>query len=116
MYTCTCIQQEDNLTVTEIGDVVLLPPHDFPALNEEEIFDLFTTDSKNHMGYCARFVFTRLPRLVKHHRLIAPHDPKWKKKSLGKVLERPLQKKQSRNKYGWTSLFCLGGDDFQSRI
>ena len=42
--------------------------------------------------------------------------PKMEKKSLGKVLERPLQKKQSRNKYGWTSLFCLGGDDFQSRI
>ena len=112
----TCTKQEDNLTVTEIGDVVLLPLHDFLALNEEETFDLFNINSKNHMWSCAWSVFTRVPRLVKDHRLIAPHDPKWKKKSLGKVLERPLQKKQSRNKYGWTSLFCLGGDDFQSRI
>ena len=42
------------------------------------MFDLFTTDSKNHMGYCARFVFTCLPRLVKDHSLIAPHD--WESK------------------------------------
>ena len=69
------IQQEHNLTGTEIGDVVLLPPHDFLALNDEEIFDLFTIGLKNHMGYCAHFIITFLSRLVKYHSLIAPHDP-----------------------------------------
>ena len=64
-----------NLTGTEIGDDVLLPPHDFLALNEEKIFDLFTIDLKKHLGYCARIVCTRLPHLVKDHSLIAPHDP-----------------------------------------
>jgi len=49
MLEFTCTQQEDNVTVTEIGDVVLLPPHDFLALNEEETFDLFNINSKNHM-------------------------------------------------------------------
>jgi len=32
------------MTVTEIGDVVLLPPHDLLAPNEKEIVDLFTFD------------------------------------------------------------------------
>ena len=66
------VQNRTILTGTGIGDVVLFPPHDFLALNEEEICDLFTIDSKKHLGYCARFVCTRL---VKDHRLIAPHDP-----------------------------------------
>ena len=70
--------QEQNRTIltgTGIGDVVVFPPHDFLGRNEEEIFALFTIDLKKHLGYCARFVCTRLPRLVKDHSLIAPHDP-----------------------------------------
>ena len=69
------LQNRTILTGTGIGDVVLLPPHDFLALNEEEIFDLCTIVSKKHLGYCARLVCTRLPCLVKDHSLIAPHDP-----------------------------------------
>ena len=49
IFECTVTEQEDSLTGTAIGEVVLLPPHDFFALNEEEIFDLFPTDSKNHI-------------------------------------------------------------------
>ena len=47
------IAQEANLVGTdlEIGDVILVPPYDFLALNKEKIFDLFTTDSKNHMDH-----------------------------------------------------------------
>ena len=35
IFECTGTEQEDNMTGTETGDVVMLPPHDFLALNEE---------------------------------------------------------------------------------
>ena len=36
IFECTDTDQEDNLTGTAIGDVVMLAPHDFLAPNEEK--------------------------------------------------------------------------------
>ena len=90
------------------------PPHDFSYLNGEEIFELFVSDKKNHVGRCARFIFTRLPGVSKLHKNNLSQTVDWCT-PIGKAISKRKAEKQTQ-KHAWLSLMEHGGEELLSRI
>jgi hypothetical protein len=54
----------DNGDFVEVSDDVLVMPYDFASLQPAELYDIFSPDKKNRMGFVARYVFVRLPDII----------------------------------------------------
>jgi hypothetical protein len=106
----------DNGDFVEVSDDVLVMPYDFASLQLAELYDIFSTDKKNRMGFVARYVFVRLPDIISAYaKGFKEGEGVNKDFQIGKSI--PSKKREiAAQRKAFVDLCSAGGKDFEKEV